>query len=906
VALCKQQCDSLQRQLPPVGIQHLSSGNRVENWRTKQIWDSALRNVRVVVATYAVLQNALSDGFVKMDSVALIVFDEAHNCVGKSPGSKIMRDFYWRDKDAGRPVPRIMGMTASPTNKTGRAKLEKLEGTLDATCRSPQIQRESFEEHVNRPVSTVVYYDPRTATMQGICRGIASMRAILESLDLQMDPEMIRHRTENTERSRAQISSVVQTGRGTLTLDQLRTFCGRADGMSKALGTLAADIYIAKSVMPFLVLAQTGGGGLRPVASMSSASASASASTSVSGLVDHTMCQNWTFSSVTHLARLLKDVPVDMNVLTKAPTTSCVSAKFNCLVQILLGAREGKAKDDDNSGRAIVFVEERATAVVLHHLLSLSQLKDHFRVGCLLGSSKHDRGRRDLGDISSTADQSDTLGKFRSGQINLMVATSVAEEGLDISACNLVVCFDPPKSPKSFIQRRGRARRAGSSYFLLVDKTISEREKTDWEDIVAQLRAEYEREDQVSARQDASAALEIKKTSYKRFVQPDTEAVLDMENAKARLQQFCAVARGGRGRRFADTQHPYYIFKEIVEEEEEEQENNEGDDVGPLSEGSEDAPPVKAKVVLPLACVPHRLRTTWSKKAWRSQRNASKDAAFEAFMRLYHAGLVNNGLQPLTDAKTVDAGDDMSALIDIGEQINPWVRVHKEMAAQLGRGPTYTLLLDGNSGSRLRLNVAVPAPRLDNMLPFSLCLGDVVWDVRVESPTSLYSLWMAKRGSSSNRTDGAEAREEKERQRQPELVVAKAIANADADATLQTLTLHVLYKVEAHLVALELQSRVLVDVSVPDTAACLIRSAITAPVRAEAEYMNLEFIGDACLQLLTTVSLAAKCKFSLSLSLSLSDTGHSSRTRLHTLLRFQNTEQIHSGKKGTSAPPETS
>ena len=207
------------------------------------------------MATYAVLQNALSDGFVKMDSVALIVFDEAHNCVGKSPGSKIMRDFYWRDKGAGRPVPRIMGMTASPTNKTGRVRLQKLEGTLYATCRSPQIQRESFEEHVNRPVSTVVYYDPGTTMMQGTCRGITSMRAIIKSLDLQIDPEMIRHRTENTEWSRAQISSVVQTGRGTLALDQLHTFCGRADGMSKALGTLAADIYIAKSVIPFLVLA---------------------------------------------------------------------------------------------------------------------------------------------------------------------------------------------------------------------------------------------------------------------------------------------------------------------------------------------------------------------------------------------------------------------------------------------------------------------------------------------------------------------------------------------------------------------------------------------------------------------------------------------------------------------------
>jgi len=80
VKLCEQQCLALQAQIPSVLIMSLSSANGVDNWRNKKVWDSALTNVRIVVATYAVLQNALDDAFVTMDSIALIVMDEGKIC----------------------------------------------------------------------------------------------------------------------------------------------------------------------------------------------------------------------------------------------------------------------------------------------------------------------------------------------------------------------------------------------------------------------------------------------------------------------------------------------------------------------------------------------------------------------------------------------------------------------------------------------------------------------------------------------------------------------------------------------------------------------------------------------------------------------------------------------------------
>lgn len=49
--------------------------------------------------------------------------------------------------------------------------------------------------------------------------------------------------------------------------------------------------------------------------------------------------------------------------------------------------------------------------------------------------------------------------KFRSGGYNVIVATSIGEEGLDIMEVDLVICFDANISPLRMIQRMGRTGR---------------------------------------------------------------------------------------------------------------------------------------------------------------------------------------------------------------------------------------------------------------------------------------------------------------------------------------------------------------------------------------------------------------------------------------------------------------
>jgi len=65
--------------------------------------------------------------------------------------------------------------------------------------------------------------------------------------------------------------------------------------------------------------------------------------------------------------------------------------------------------------------------------------------------------------------QTEIIGKFRSGEYNTLVATSVAEEGLDIPSTDLVLFYEPVPSEIRTIQRKGRTgrKRAGRIVVLI-------------------------------------------------------------------------------------------------------------------------------------------------------------------------------------------------------------------------------------------------------------------------------------------------------------------------------------------------------------------------------------------------------------------------------------------------------
>src|SRR5512140_440274 len=70
----------------------------------------------------------------------------------------------------------------------------------------------------------------------------------------------------------------------------------------------------------------------------------------------------------------------------------------------------------------------------------------------------------------SFRDQVVTILKFRRGELNCLFATTVAEEGLDIPDCNVIIRFDLYNTLIQYIQSRGRARQSGSEYIHMVEK----------------------------------------------------------------------------------------------------------------------------------------------------------------------------------------------------------------------------------------------------------------------------------------------------------------------------------------------------------------------------------------------------------------------------------------------------
>jgi superfamily II DNA/RNA helicase len=82
-----------------------------------------------------------------------------------------------------------------------------------------------------------------------------------------------------------------------------------------------------------------------------------------------------------------------------------------------------------------------------------------------------DRLSRDLRDLGVAAapihgdlpqrKREQSLSRFSDGEVKVLVATNVAARGLHIDGVDVVVHFDPPDDPKTYLHRSGRTARAG-------------------------------------------------------------------------------------------------------------------------------------------------------------------------------------------------------------------------------------------------------------------------------------------------------------------------------------------------------------------------------------------------------------------------------------------------------------
>lgn len=116
VALCFQQYSVLKANLEhPVAKFH---GEMTGVMGTKAFWDEQLATSMVFVCTAQILLDCLNNGFLRINQVNLLIFDEAHHTKKNHPYARIIKDHYVREPAANRP--RILGMTASPVDAQTR------------------------------------------------------------------------------------------------------------------------------------------------------------------------------------------------------------------------------------------------------------------------------------------------------------------------------------------------------------------------------------------------------------------------------------------------------------------------------------------------------------------------------------------------------------------------------------------------------------------------------------------------------------------------------------------------------------------------------------------------------------------------------------------------------------------
>uniref|UniRef100_A0A7N0TZE9 Uncharacterized protein n=1 Tax=Kalanchoe fedtschenkoi TaxID=63787 RepID=A0A7N0TZE9_KALFE len=112
--------------------------------------------------------------------------------------------------------------------------------------------------------------------------------------------------------------------------------------------------------------------------------------------------------------------------------------------------------------RCIIFVERVVTSIVLNKFLSEVLPKD---IGW---KCENIAGNGSRLQSQSRKLQNKIVEAFREGMVNIIVATSILEEGLDVQSCNVVIRFDPCPNVCSFIQSRGRARKEKSDFVIMV------------------------------------------------------------------------------------------------------------------------------------------------------------------------------------------------------------------------------------------------------------------------------------------------------------------------------------------------------------------------------------------------------------------------------------------------------
>ena len=366
---------------------------------SKDKWEHIFKENMVIVCTAEILNQCLMHSFISMQSINLLIFDEAHHTKKNHAYARIIKDYYI---PAAAMRPKIFGMTASP---------------VDARQDSIKAAKE-LEAMLHSQIATAT----NLSLLQVVTSRPQEQLAVYERLEYPYDTEFSKN-----------MHSRFGTIRG------FTKIALKAREAASELGEWCANqlwVFALSNEDAHKIEQQT--------------ERQANKENRPTQALDAQI----------KLIRDAKDAITQCQFQSLVVKANCISPKVILLHQYLEATYE---KPTDT--KCIIFVTRRYTARALCEVLKRIGTSN-LRLGLLIGTKYGEPG-----DIKvSVKQQILTLTKFRKGELNCLVATSIAEEGLDIPDCNLIIRFDLYSTLIQYVQSRGRARHKNSKYLHMVER----------------------------------------------------------------------------------------------------------------------------------------------------------------------------------------------------------------------------------------------------------------------------------------------------------------------------------------------------------------------------------------------------------------------------------------------------
>ncbi|XP_036608144.1 endoribonuclease Dicer [Trichosurus vulpecula] len=432
---------------------------------TKEKWNQEFIKHQVLVMTCQVALNVLKNDYLSLFNINLLVFDECHLAILDHPYREIMK--ICEDCPS---CPRILGLTASILNgKCDPAELEekiqKLEKILKSNAETA-TDLVVLDRYTSQPCEIVVDCGPYTDT-SGLYERL--LKELDEALNFLNDCNISVH---SKEKDSILISKqILSDCRAVLVV--LGPWC-----TDKVAGMMVRELqkYIKHEQeelhRKFLLFTDTF---LRKI---------------------HALCEEHFSPASLDLKFVTPKVIKLLEILRKykpyeRQQFESVEWYNNRNQDNYVSWSDSEDEDEDeeieekekpetnfpspftNILCGIIFVERRYTAVVLNRLIKeagkqdpeLAYISSNFITGHGIGKNQPRNKQMEV----EFRKQEEVLRKFRAHETNLLIATSIVEEGVDIPKCNLVVRFDLPMEYRSYVQSKGRARAPISNYIMLAD-----------------------------------------------------------------------------------------------------------------------------------------------------------------------------------------------------------------------------------------------------------------------------------------------------------------------------------------------------------------------------------------------------------------------------------------------------